>query len=256
MGPPSATLVSQFLMICRRVRDAVRLQRIVHVVALRPLARQAAEIRPAERVAASLRNDVELRPAAIGLAEPARYRELHFLRVRRVVAVARHAAAVERRADVHAVDLDSALVAATTARGEEDHRRVDAAVLNAVGLNARHGREQIPVATRGRQRRQDLVAEDPLDAQAVLHVHHRRFTRDGDRLLHTAQAHVRVERQGHTSRDLDTRTLDGGETGQGVGDLVDPGREVLDAVLAGAVADGRPDLLDEHWARCLDRHAG
>ena len=232
------------------------LQRVVDVVALRPLPGQAAEVGSAERIAARLGNDVELRPASIGLTEPARHSELHFLGVGRVVAVARHAAAIEGRADVHPVDLNRAFVAAATARGEEDHRRVDATVLRAVGLDARDCRQQIAVPTRCRQRREDFVAEHTLHARAVLHVHHGRLTRDRDRFLHATDAQIRVERECHTGRHLDSLALDSGEARQGVGDLVGSGCQVLDAVLAGAVTDGGSNLLDQGWTCCLDRRAG
>ena len=119
-----------------RGRNSERAQLIVDVVALRPLARDVAEVGTVERVAAGLRHEVERRTAAIGFAEPASHCQLDFLRTRGVVAVAGHAAAVERRADVHAVDLDRAFIAASAARREEDHVGRDTAVLDAVGLDA------------------------------------------------------------------------------------------------------------------------
>ena len=126
----------------------------------------------------------------------------------------------------------------------------------AVGLDARDGRQQIPVPARRRQRREDFVAEHALHARAVLHVHHRRLTRDGDRFLHATDAHVGIERERHTGRHLDSLALDLGEAGQGVGDLVGSGCQILDAVLARAVADSGSDLLDQGRTCCLDRHAG
>jgi hypothetical protein len=96
-------------------RQPVRAQLVVEVVALRPLAGDAAEVGPAEHVAAGLGHDVELRAAAIGFAEPSRDGNLDFLRVAGVVAIARDAAAVEGGADVHPVNLDRALVAAAAA---------------------------------------------------------------------------------------------------------------------------------------------
>ena len=67
-------------MIVAGARNPVRAQRVVDVVALRPLAGEAAEVGPAEGVAARLGHEVELRPAAVGFAETAGHGELHFLR--------------------------------------------------------------------------------------------------------------------------------------------------------------------------------
>src|SRR6185369_6652330 len=89
----------------RGVRDAVRAQRVVHVVALRPLAGDVAEERASVGVATGLGHQVERGAATIGLAEAAGHRHLHFGRPLRVVAEPGHAATVERRTDVHTVDL-------------------------------------------------------------------------------------------------------------------------------------------------------
>ena len=103
----------------RRVAEAERAQRIVDVGRLSPLPGEAAEVVAAEGVAARLRDDVEHRRAAIRFAKAAGDRHLDLGRVVHVVHVARDAAAVARRPDVQAVDLDRALVAAAAARGEE-----------------------------------------------------------------------------------------------------------------------------------------
>ena len=74
------------------------------------------EVEAAERVAAGLRNHVERRPAAVHFGQAAGDRDLHFGGVGHVVLIARHAAAADRGADVHAVDLDVAFAAAAAAR--------------------------------------------------------------------------------------------------------------------------------------------
>ncbi len=63
----------------RQFTDAERPQPVVEVVALRPPSGGAAEERPAEVVATRLRHEVELRSAAVGFAESAGHRDLHFL---------------------------------------------------------------------------------------------------------------------------------------------------------------------------------
>ncbi len=214
MGPPSAKLVSQWRMILvgagmpNDFSVSSTLLLCDHAPAMLP------KYVPLNVLPPCLGDEVELRTAAVGLAEAARHRELHFRGARGVVAVARHAAAVEGRADVHAVDLHGAFVAAAAARREEDHVGVGAAVLNAVGLNARHGRQEVPVAARRRQRRQDLVAQHALHARAVLHVDDGRLAGHGNRFRHGADAQLGVERHGHAGLEFDAASLERREAGQ------------------------------------------
>ena len=77
----------------------------VEVARLRPFASVAAEGAATEGIAARLGNHVEGRSTAIDLTETADDRDLHFRGVRCVVAELGYAAAVERGADVHAVDV-------------------------------------------------------------------------------------------------------------------------------------------------------
>ncbi len=239
----------------RGIGDTERSQLVVDVVALRPLAGQAAEKRSAERVAARFWNDVELRPAAVGFTESTGHGELHFLGVRCVIAVSGHAAAVERRADVHAVHLYGAFIASAAPRREEHHRRIDAAILNAVGLDPRGRRQQIAVPARCRQHLQHFIGEHALHARAVLHVHNRRLAADGNRFLNTAYAHIGIDGECHAGRHLDASALDGYEAGKCVGDGVRPWCQVLYSVLAGAVADRRSDLLNQRRACSFNGHA-
>ena len=176
----------------RDFAEAVAAQLVVEVVALRPLAGGAPERGAVEGVAAGLGHHVEGRAAAIHLAQAARHGDLDFRGVHRVVAEAGHAAAVEGRADVHAVDLHRAFVAAPAVRGEEHHRGVGA-VVEAVVLDTGDGGEQVAVAARGRQRRDHRVVEHRLLARAGLHVHHRRLARHRDGFLQAADAHVDVD---------------------------------------------------------------
>src|SRR4029450_7011873 len=100
--------------------DTGETQPIVEVAPLRPLARRAAECGAAERIAASLWNDVERGPSAVSLPHATCDGHLDFLRVDEIVGKARDAATAERRPDIHAVELNRAFVAASAARGEEE----------------------------------------------------------------------------------------------------------------------------------------
>src|SRR3972149_4926068 len=65
---------------------------LVDVARLPPFAREATEIRAAERVAARLRDDIEGRAAPLGLAQAPGDRHLHLGRIRHVVHAAGAAA--------------------------------------------------------------------------------------------------------------------------------------------------------------------
>ena len=191
----------------RNIRDAETAKRVVEIVALRPLARQAQESSAAERVPSGLRDEIERRAAAIGLAEAARDRHLDFGGFADRVAETGHAAAVERRPDVHPVDLDGAFVAASAPRREEigAHARAD---VQPGGLNTRHRREQVAVASRRGNRLNQRAGEDHLSSRAGLDVDHRRFAGHGDRFGHGADAHVRVDRGDARPRHVDVLALD------------------------------------------------
>ena len=107
----------------RRVLNSERLQRRIEIVALRPRPGAAREQFALERVATGFRNDVQINAALLRFAETAGQVHLHFLCVRGVHDVARHAAAVEGRADVQAVERHVALVAAAAMTREDPHRR-------------------------------------------------------------------------------------------------------------------------------------
>ena len=182
----------------RDVRETEAFQFIGQVVALRPLAGRAEEGGARERVAASLGNEVELRSAAIDLAEAAGDRHLDLGRLTNRIAEARDAAAVERRPDVHAVDLNRAFIATSAARGEEVRGHTGADI-EARRLNPGHGRQQVAVAARRRDGLNRVVREHHLPPRAGLRINDRRFTGDGDGFLNASDAHLGVDRQ-HTRR--------------------------------------------------------
>src|SRR5207244_11665390 len=108
--------------------------RVFSVTRLPRLSCIAGAAGPSERVAAGLRDDVESRAAAVGLAEAAGDGHLHFGGVRHVVQVAGHAAAIPWRAHVHPVELDEAFGAPPATRREEVVNRRRAAAETG-GLN-------------------------------------------------------------------------------------------------------------------------
>src|SRR5262249_14584980 len=186
---------------------ALRLQGGIDVVALRPAAGARTEYRAFELIAARLRHDVQDRPARFSVAEIARDRDLHFLRVGDVVRVPRHAAAVERGPDVQAVELHGAFVAGASVRGEEArvHRRRRAC---ACALQRRNRGEDRAVTTSDGELVDHLVLEHRL-ALAALDIDHWHFAGDLDRLRDVADLQVGVDRDGAAAGDLYTLTLHG-----------------------------------------------
>ena len=119
----------------------------------------------------------------------------------------------------------------------------------------RHQHEQGVVAARGRDGLDHLVGQHRL-ALGALQVHHRRLAGDRDGLFERADAQVGVHADRRRARQLHALTRDRAEPGQHEPHRVDARAQVLDAVLPGAVADGRPHLFNQRRAGRLDRHAG
>ena len=65
----------------REVGEVEAAQFVIEIAALRPLAREAAVVHPAEAVAAGLRNHVERRAAAVDFRQAAGDGDLHFRRL-------------------------------------------------------------------------------------------------------------------------------------------------------------------------------
>ena len=78
----------------------------------------------------------------------------------------------------------------------------------------------------------------------------------GDRLLHVPDAQVGVHGRHEIAGELETFALDGAETRELERDHVRPGSQIDNPILATAVADSCPHLLDQDRAGCVDRHAG
>ena len=255
IGPPTPALKSHSLSSSPGVRRP-GVSQFVGVVAADHAAADARDVDgAADRVAAGLRHDVHRRAADLGFAESAGRREADLLRVADVGHVARHAAAAERCADVEAVDLQAALGAAAAGTAEHDEARRHLITSREPPVHRRHELEERAVRARGRQGRDDVAVHRRLATDA-LHVHDRRFAGDRDRLLEAADAQVGVDGAGERSRQLDAFAPDGVEAGQRERDRVRAGSKIDDAVLAGAVGDGRPDLLDQCRAGGFDSDAG
>ena len=227
-------------------------QLVVEIAALRPLARDAAEVGAAERVAARLRHHVECRPAAIHFREPSGDRDLHFRGIRHVVLISRHPAAPDRRAHVHAVDLNVAFAAAAAARGEEVVGGRGARAETG-SLDARHAGQVVAVAAGGGQRSHELVAQHLLPAGAGLHVHHRRRAGHGDGFLDAAHAHITVDGGDTAAAQLDTRSRNRRESLQRKRHGIGARAQIDDLILTTVIGHRRARFFDQRRTRRLNR---
>ena len=244
----------------RRFRNPGAPQPIVEVARLRPCAGRTGECRTTEVVATRFRNDVEGWSAAVGLPHSAGDGHLQLLCVREIVGKTRDAAAVERRPDVHAVDLDRSLVAASPPRREEEidrrsghrHRRIH---VEGHRLNAGHHGQDVAVCARCGNGREDRIRKHDLSFRARLHVDDWRLAGDGDRFSHGPDAQVRVDRRHAGSRQLDALVPDCRKPRQPERHGVGSRREVDDPVLAGPVGHDTSRFLDEHGTRRFHSYA-
>ena len=191
-------------------------------------------------------------------AQAARRRHRDFLRVADVGHVARHAAAVERRAGVQAVHLNARLVVAAAGAAEDQHPGRDLDVEVGAGLaSSGRGNEHhdAGVRPRGRHRRDHVVRRSVTCRRTLcvstIGVSPVTVIVSCER----ADLQVRVDRRGERAGQLDPFALDGAESGQRERDRVGAGPQVDDAVLAGAVGDGGTDFFDQRVARRFDGHA-
>ena len=241
----------------RRRLETRRLQLIRVVAALRPLGPDAGIGAAGERVSARLRHDVEHRPARFRLAQAAGDGKGELLCVTGVGDVVRGAAL--RHRNEQAVEHRPPL-AVGTARQERAVRAERAGT--GAGLHvaraaddAGHEREERGVATRGRQRGDDLLADHRL-LFGALDVDDRSLSGDGNRLLEGTDLQLGVDRNDERARELQPVALEGAEAGQRERDAVDAGPQVLDPVLAGRIGDARPHFLDQFRAGGFDGDAG
>ena len=209
-------------------------------------------------VAAGLRHDVHRRSADFRFAEAAGRRERDFLRVADVGDVARHAAAVERRADAEAVHLQAAFVAAPARRRRTrpcpgvtcTSARRRPGLTAGIELHERAVARATSEATRSR-RRSTVVCRRTL-CTSTIGVSPVTVIVSSSVPTRRSALTVRRERAGQ----LDAFALDGAEAGQRERHGVGARPQIDDAVLAGAVGDGGADFLDQHRAGRFDGDAG
>ena len=204
-----------------------------------------------------LRNDAERRAADFGFAEAARGGRHHFLCVRDVGDIGRHAAAAKSRARIQAVHLHAALVVAPAGASEHRHLRRDLNVRRAAagGDDAGNQQRRGGPRTRGRDGRHQLIADRGLTSDA-LRVDDGRLAADRDGFRDAAHLQVGVDRRVETAGQLDVLAPDRAEPGQRERHRILARQQVDDAVLPRAVSDSRARLFDEHRARGFHGDAG
>jgi hypothetical protein len=154
------------------------------------------------------------------------------------------------------VDGEPSLAIPAAGAAEDDHLRRHLNVL-IVATGRRHGGdlrgEGRPGSRRGRAG-QELGRQRCLTLGAG-HVHHRRLARHRDGLGERAHPQVRVDGGGEGAGQLDAVALDAAEPLQRERQRIHARAEIDDPILAGAVGDGGPDLLDQRGARGFDGDA-
>ena len=238
------------------VRDAVdRGQALcpqvgVQVVGLPRAVGETAVERPAEVVAAVLRDHVQPDAAGLHLGRAAGRRDGHLLR-QRLVVVVHDPAVAERGVDDHAVDLHGGM---RRVRPVRDHLHLLHHLRAAhVGPGEAHPLRQVADrlrVARGRKR-VDGVALQHLGSGRALHVDHGSFTRDRDRLFERADRHLAVDRQREVRLELEAFLDEGREAGQRHRDGVVAGPQIDDGVPARAVGDREAAPFDQRRAGSL-----
>ena len=117
----------------------------------------------------------------------------------------------------------------------------------------RHLRE--PAHFLGQGQRIEQLARHDLVLSGGLHIDHRRFAEDGNRLLQLSDAHLGDDVRREVRCELQPFPLDGAESDQGERDGIDAARQVQDLVLAFGVSDDRPQFFDECGTGRFNRYA-
>ena len=238
----------------RRAQTGV-FQRLGVVAALHRAVGEIGEEGSPVGVGARARNQAHHGAAHFRFAQASGGREDDFLRVAASGHIVGDAAAALRRADRHAIDLESALAERTAVNRERDGRRSgNPADILCRGGDARHQRREAEIGAPGRNGVDDVLPQRLLRLRA-LHVDERSLSGDGDRLGHCPDLQIGVDRCHECTGQLDAFTPDRAESGQREGDRVRPGVERDNAVLTGSIGDGGSALLDQRRARGLDRDA-
>ena len=129
----------------------------------------------------------------------------------------------------------------------------------------RHLRE--PAHFLGQGQRIEQLARHDLVLSGGLHIDHRRFAEDGNRLLQLSDAHLGDDVRREVRCELQPFPLDGAESDQRERDGIGAARQVEDLVLSLRVGDDSADLFDEcgtgrfdgysrqHCPRCITHNA-
>jgi hypothetical protein len=100
-----------------------------------------------------------------------------------------------------------------------------------------------------------LVVVRPVGSVSMTSFASRRFRRDGDRFLHSANTKIGIHRCGHRTLKRDAFAFHSGEPGEGKRHRVFTRPQIDDAVLAARVADGLSYFFDERRTGRFNRHA-
>ena len=236
-------------------RGAAILQPLRELVLLEPGLAEAEVLLPAQRVATLAADHVDPHAAGRGLGRDAARLVDHLL-VGEMVVVVLVRPVVPGAHDELAVDGDRGL---PDAHAVDRHvgllRRGRQADLRTVQLDPRdqlRGRLQVVAGGDGVEH----LAVEHLDAAGGRDVHDRGLTRDGDRLLESADRQHCVDRGHETGRQVLILDQHGRESGQGERQGVRAGTQVDDGVATRPVGNGDTTPLDQRRARRLDGDAG
>ena len=237
----------------RRRRDTLCHQLGGDVVRLECFAGTAGEERSAQRVATGLRDDVHHKTGCFVFSERARCRQRDLLRLPDIEAVAARRITARRTTDVQPIEEESPFSGATTVNGKCGRRRPGHRVV-ARGDHTRDQHYECVVAASGRNRADNLVAERELTLRTV-NVERRCFCGNCDRVAERSDLECRIDGGRERSRELDAVSLNLTQPCVRKPHAVGSRPQVLEAVSAVAVADGRTEFFYELRAGDLDDDA-
>jgi hypothetical protein len=242
-------VVGEFHRVWRRQTRRLQLGR--QVVVLPPPVHAGREERSAQTVAAFFRHDVDARTCERELRLHRAVVDADFLRGARVGHVVREFTRRQHVAETDAVVLETR-VRRTAAVNRE--RRVlqivraadvlQAAASGLRGLDAWNQHDFVDVAASGGNRFDHFLREHALFLRA-LHVDHRSFAADCDRLGNVSEAQVCVHRRYERAFEHEAFALERIETGEREGHRVGARPQVFDLVLAGRIGHGHANFFNE-----------
>ena len=212
--------------------------------------------RSLERVAAILRNEIELKPRADGFGcQPSYHLNDDFLRELRIDGAVQIAGAL--RDCVHHpvahLDADVGVMNRELLRLFAFHS-ADVLGGQRIWICTRQQRRSGPRVLPQRKRFQRIPVEDLLLHRAV-DIDNRRRSRNGDRLFQCSDAEIRIDGGGKSRRHFDALTPNRLEPGQRECHGIDAWPQVDHAVDARAVRDDGAYPLNQRWTGGFHRHA-